>query len=97
MRTDVNGSTGLIQNERDDVIRLVKSMVEDNIKHEETVILLNTPATGKSVQMQACQMTDGHQIDDIQTVQAFKLARQTDPDGKRTIGTIVPLSLSRST
>ncbi|KZT64693.1 hypothetical protein DAEQUDRAFT_717652 [Daedalea quercina L-15889] len=62
---------GLIQNESDDVIQLVKSMVEDNIKHEETVILLNVPAT-----------------DDIENVQAFKLAREADPERKRTIAVV---------
>lgn len=31
-------------------------------------------------------LADGWKTDDIQTVQAFRLARKADPDGERTIG-----------
>lgn len=38
--------TGLIQNEQDDIVSLVKELVEESIRSENTIILVTIPAGG---------------------------------------------------
>lgn len=65
---------GLIQNETEASIKLVKNLVEENIgglKSDNTLILVAIPMT-----------------DDMENQQAVLLARNADPQGLRTIGVL---------
>ncbi|KAK7464108.1 hypothetical protein VKT23_006272 [Stygiomarasmius scandens] len=72
---------GLIQNEEEDVINLVRTLVVDQIggEHSENnIILITIPMS-----------------DDIENQQAVKLARECDPEGVRTIGNLFQTRLAR--
>ncbi|OBZ73062.1 Interferon-induced GTP-binding protein Mx2 [Grifola frondosa] len=62
---------GLIQNEEQAVIDLIRGLVNHYIKSDSTIILVTMPAS-----------------DDIENQEAMRLAKQADPEGKRTIGVI---------
>ncbi|THU90221.1 hypothetical protein K435DRAFT_760491 [Dendrothele bispora CBS 962.96] len=65
---------GLIQNEEEDIINLVRNLVVDHIggdQSENNIILITIPMS-----------------DDIENQQAVKLARECDPEGARTIGVL---------
>ncbi|KAH9917730.1 P-loop containing nucleoside triphosphate hydrolase protein [Fomitopsis serialis] len=63
---------GLVQNlASDDLITLVKGLVQHYIADESTIILITVPAA-----------------DDMENQQAARLARDVDPDGKRTIAVV---------
>ncbi|EIN04120.1 hypothetical protein PUNSTDRAFT_138850 [Punctularia strigosozonata HHB-11173 SS5] len=62
---------GLVQNEAPQAIDLVRTLVEDVIKRDTTIVLVTIPAS-----------------DDMENQQAVLLARQADPDGRRTVGII---------
>ncbi|KAH9938877.1 P-loop containing nucleoside triphosphate hydrolase protein [Epithele typhae] len=62
---------GLVENEDREVIRLIRNLVTENIKHSSTFILVTVPA-----------------VDNIENQRAMRLAKEADPEGKRTIGIV---------
>ena len=77
---------GLIHNETQDKIDLVRSLVEDYIARPNTLILVTIPMSGVSSRIHTKPSSDMCFTDDMENQQAVRLARDADFDGERTIG-----------
>lgn len=76
---------GLIQNESQEAIDLVKNMVVSYIDRPNTLILVAMPITGECVCTSIVILIEDS-LDDVENQQAARLAREADPEGVRTIG-----------
>lgn len=79
------GDVGLIQNESQEAIDLVKNMVVSYIDRPNTLILVAMPITGEPGCSSDLQCVE-NSLDDVENQQAARLAREADPEGLRTIG-----------
>lgn len=87
---------GIIQNAEPEVVRLVEDLVISHIKGN-CLILVALPMTGTFVTGPSHTQTYMlHSTDDIENQKALRLARQVDPDGKRTIGILLISCISVS-
>ena len=77
---------GLIHNETQDKIDLVRSLVEDYIARPNTLILVTIPMSGVSLRIHTKPGSDMCFTDDMENQQAVRLGRDADFDGERTIG-----------
>ena len=84
-------STGLIQNEDQGVLELVRQLTESYINRPSTIILTTIPMSGNSYNLRysAVSLTTIYCLDDMQNQQSVRLAREADPGGERTIGLLV--------
>lgn len=75
-----------MQNEDKAVIELVKDLVVEYISSPSTFILVTMPAGGKFSFDLVVRDADIRIVDDPENQQAMLLAKEADPEGKRTIG-----------
>ena len=65
---------------------LVESLVVDNIKEDNSLILVTIPMTGMSLPQDVLFTAADRVPDDLENQKALTLARQADIHGTRTIG-----------
>ncbi|KAJ6459366.1 P-loop containing nucleoside triphosphate hydrolase protein [Mycena vitilis] len=79
---------GLIQNERTEVIDVVRDLAVSRIKSENTLILVTIPMSARGCRAVIAGPVPGWFLDDLQNQQAARLAKEADDAGERTIAVL---------